>query len=282
MATITQEADIEITSDEVDGVSGTVADEIADLQADVAALGGGGGPGALLPFDTRFTPTVLYNGSTGVTDQSGNGHDLTCPAGSYAIADILPGQPAIQLASGSRLQAGSSSGYRHAGDVTTLVICRIEEATAVMLYFLSCSGVESSEAEVNNKLYSLRQPAGTIPRQLGQSWERTSSGTNVSPASPGANGDVGLPSPGQIMMVAAVRSGSDSSLFLNGAMISGPDAQTGTATGGGNAILCLGARDTSDTSNVPISFFSVQVVPSALTATQISDEYDRCMAPAFG
>jgi hypothetical protein len=269
-------AAVSVTSDDVSNESTVPGVTVTDALNAISS----GGLGVIEYFNTSFSPVVLYNGDTGLADQSGNGHDMVEVIGSFSTTDILPGQPAIYVPVGCRLSvAGTDAQYQISGDVTIMATFMMDLSPSTSTGIIFCG--QSGTLEANNHMYlcQIRQTAGAGTRRGFRMFWEHSGGVDDDF---NTDTDIGGPPTHVITQVVWRRSGTTAQIFVNGVPFGSASTGLSAPTGGSGGKLQIGGVNPATNNDSAFAIHSLQVVASALSNAQILAEYNRTMGPVFG
>jgi hypothetical protein len=198
-----------------------------------------------------------------LTDSSGNGLDLSLGAGAERYTNVN-GLRSVKMDGNSyfRFTPGSTA-LEITGDITIQLLLTTDEHVGTG-YMLSYAG--GGDAENVNALFSGRVASASEHYQ----WF-SESGAGVD-ASYGAWAGTGNQN---IHLVTFVRESDVVTLYIDGAE-RGSSGALATPTGGTSSFLDIGAFDGTNIYRGTIA--CVKIVDSALTATQVYDEYKTTWA----
>ncbi len=165
---------------------------------------------------------------------------------------------------------GSSSAFRIAGDITVECLIRFGATNSNPIAVCGCRN--DGEGESANSLWQLYLVNGTY--EFGWFSEHSSSATNDNYQVPGG------PAPWIVAHLAATRASNVITFYLNGRIIGSASSTISTPTGGTNSNLWVGGDNETPASRFAVS--SLKIIGSALNATQIKAEFNRCLGAFYG
>jgi hypothetical protein len=209
------------------------------------------------------SPVVLYLFEDNIVDSSGNGLDLSVGAGAERYTNVN-GLRSLKFDSTNYLRyTPGSSALEITGDITIQLLLTTDEHVGIG-YMLAFAG--GGDAENVNALYAPR----VGPSAENYDWF-SESGAGVD-ASYGGWAGTGNQN---IHLVTFVRESDIVTLYIDGAK-RGSSGTLATPTGGTSSFLDVGAFDGSSIYRGTMA--CLKIVDSALTATQVYDEYKTTWA----
>lgn len=219
--------------------------------------------------DTTYSPVGLWQFDESLADASGGAHTLAMNAGTLVYTEIYPVLRALYLLPTDDLRYNTTGSTLFiAGDITIAMLLRPTLLPTASAYLLTYGGGSSSSA--NNIQYSVGIGPAGLPL-----WRQAHGSGTVASYSP-----TGFGIPSDLCHLAVTRTSNVVQFYLNGRVL-GPASSALTAPDGGStSVLFIG--DIAGGSNVECCLHSLKIVASALTATQVKGEYNRCLGAVFG
>lgn len=240
--------------------------------------------GAIAYFDNTFSPVGLWNFNGTLADANGvAANDLTLGAGALAFCDIVPSKLGLYVLSGARYQtAARPPALALKGDMSFFAIVQADSVPTVEQAVARFTG--TGETEAANALWSLSYVANTNPPTSPRRLQYLSeSGAGIDQVRT-SGGDASLPPVHNIAMIGWTREADVVQFYYNGLPFGPVSAVITTPTGGTDpsCLLFVGANTTLTQAVHPFVLFTMQVIPSALSAAQVKQLYNQSLGPAFG
>lgn len=222
--------------------------------------------------DSTFSPVGLWQFNETFNDTSGNAFNLTAETGTVAYGDIFPGVKGVILDGVTTLVYNTSTAtLGRTGDITIEMLLNLNAYTASK--FLVSYSNSSSGGSTTNALYAIEMlntgsTEFTFMQENGSnSASRTSTFTN-------------RPTLDTLCHLAVTRTSDVIKVYLNGVLVETSSALT-TATGGGSSVFRVGSHSSRGSAPACV-IASLKVVASALTGTQIAQEYNLTLGRYYG
>lgn len=221
--------------------------------------------------DTTFSPVGLWQFNESFNDSSGSAFTLTAETGTVAYGDIFPGVKGVILDGATTLVYNTSTAtLGRTGDITIEMLLNLNAYTASK--FLVSYSNSAAGGSTTNALYAIEMLNGstelTFMQENGSNVaSRTSTFTN-------------RPTLNTLCHFAMTRVSNVINLYLNGVLVETSSALT-TPTGGGSSVFRVGSQSGRGTAPA-CTIASLKVVASALTGTQIAQEYNLTLGRYYG
>lgn len=218
--------------------------------------------------DTTFSPIGLWQLNRSLADTSGNGNALTTSTGSARYVEIVPGLTGGFFDAWRLVENSGAAALRLLGDVTIemLMVMRIYRPDVVAIY----SHMNTGETAPDNTLYQT-----TVSTTFTLDWLQEN-GLGVD-----ANSSCFEQAPDVLPChFATTRASGIIRNFVNGTPIGIASGILAAPTDGSAGKLYVGgALGINSFSGMLASF---KIIGSALTPGQLTEEYNRTLAPVLG
>lgn len=218
---------------------------------------------------TLHSPAGLWQFNGDLTDVSGNGYNLTVSSGTARYTEILPGLKGLQALTPLFIYNTTGTALQITGDMTIEALIQLNEYTTAPFFGFG-SGVGGGFAS-NNTLYQV----SSASTSGGLTWS-CMTGSNAPVSYTVADRSIPLQGPCHF---AATRTSNVIQFYLNGLAFGAASTTLTAPTGGGAAIMSIGSAGVQGPN---MWLASLKVIPSALTSTQVLNEYRRTLGTFYG
>lgn len=241
--------------------------------------------GAMRYFDNSFSPVGLWNFNGTTNDANGvAANNLALAAGNQAFTDIAPGKTALYVLVGDRYStAAAAPAMLLQGDMSMFAVVQTDSVPAAADQAIATYGA-SGETEASNLQWALNFLQQTSPPSSAKRLNYISEhGAGVNDSVDSA-GTASLSPVHNIAMLGFTRASNVIQFYVNGLPFGPASAPITAPTGGTDPTmrLLVGTGSPATTTTASFVLFTMQVIASALSATQVKQVYNQSLGPAFG